>query len=376
MAKTRSIFEEVGTAQPVAAAAPARRPAPARRAIAIWLGIIFVLIWAMIAVGGMTRLTDSGLSITEWRPVTGAVPPMSAAAWDQEFGRYRATPQFEILNREMTLPEFKSIYWWEWSHRQLGRLIGAVWALGFLSFLVRRRIPPGWTPRLLGVGLLGGLQGAVGWWMVSSGLTGAMTSVASYRLATHLGLAFILLGLIAWHILTLRREPGDLLQARRQRSPAMMTWGTVLMAAAFVQIVLGALVAGIDAGRNYPEWPLMAGQIVPPDALSIHPLWRNFLENPGLVQFDHRMTGYLLFALGIAAWWRARSSALSRVRAAFHGVLGMMAVQIALGIFTALYAAPWPIAIVHQLGAVVLFVLILRARFAAYYPATQRIARA
>ena len=162
----------------------------------LWLAILFALVVAMIVVGGMTRLTDSGLSITEWRPVTGAVPPTSEAAWATEFDKYRATPQFELMNRDMTLPAFKSIYWWEWSHRQLGRAIGAVWLLGFVWFWARGLLPPRWTPRLLTLGVLGGLQGAIGWWMVASGLTGAMVSVASYRLAVHLGLAFLILGLI------------------------------------------------------------------------------------------------------------------------------------------------------------------------------------
>ncbi len=276
----------------------------------------------------------------------------------------------------MTLTEFKSIYWWEWGHRQLGRLIGAVWAVGFLWFAVRRRIPPGWTPRLLGLGALGGLQGALGWWMVSSGLGGEMIAVASERLAIHLGLAFVILGLIAWFILLLRRTDAELLQARRQRTPALIAWGNVLLAAAFLQILLGALVAGIDAGRDFPEWPLMAGSILPPDALSLTPVWRNFVENAGLVQFNHRLVGYVLFVLGLLALIRARRSALTRVRAAFHGVFGMMTLQLVLGVVTVLTAASPHVALTHQLGAVVLFVLILRARFAALYPPAQKIARA
>lgn len=376
MSKTRSIFEDVAPgASPAPAPVVPRRPRAARRAIAVWLMILFFLVALMIAVGGMTRLTDSGLSITEWKPVTGALPPLDEAAWTTEFDKYKTTPQATIQNPDMTLTEFKSIYWWEWGHRQLGRTIGAVWALGFLWFLARRRIPTGWVPRLLGIGVLGGAQGAIGWWMVSSGLTGAMVSVASYRLAVHLGLAFLILGLIAWYVLSLRREESDLLQARRQRSRAMMTWGNALILVAFAQILLGALVAGIDAGRNYPEWPLMAGQIVPPGAFDITPIWRNFLDNPGLVQFDHRMLGYTLFAIGIAAWLRSRTSAMTSIRKAFFGVVHMMILQIALGIATVLTAAHPHVAILHQIGAVVLFVLIIRARFTALYPLPQRIKR-
>ena len=379
MKKSRSIFEEVGAETPAEAPRPvpaAARPKGARRAIAAWLSILFLLVSVMIAVGGLTRLTDSGLSITEWKPVTGALPPMDEAGWQAEFDKYKATPQSEIMNPEMTLPEFKSIYWWEWGHRQLGRLIGAVWALGFLWFLARRQIPPGWTPRLLFVGLLGGLQGAVGWWMVASGLTGAMTSVASYRLAIHLGIAFVILGTLAWYVLALRRTEAELLQARRQRSAPMMRWGTALLAVAFLQILLGALVAGIDAGRNFPEWPLMAGAVVPPGMFELEPLWRNFLENPATVQFIHRGVGYLLLILALVAWLRARKSALASIRKSFAAPFHMGLLQVALGVGTVLTAAQPHVAITHQVGAILLFALITRARFMALYPAPQKIARA
>jgi cytochrome c oxidase assembly protein subunit 15 len=300
---------------------------------------------------------------------------MDAAAWDAEFEKYRATPQFEHANPDMTLAEFRTIYWWEWGHRQLGRLIGAVWGIGFLWFLIRRQIPTGWTGRLLGVGFLGGLQGAIGWWMVASGLEGTMVSVASYRLAIHLGVAFAILGLITWYVLGLRREESDLLQARRQRNEGMMRWGTALIAVVFLQVLLGALVAGIDAGRNYPEWPLMAGSFVPPGAFELSPGWTNFLENPGLVQFNHRIVGYLLLALGVVAWFRSRASALIHLRRAFDALVLASVAQVVLGIATVLYGAPWQVAIVHQVGAVVVFALAVWARFAALYPLPQRIAR-
>ena len=379
MKKSRSIFEEVGATpaeQPAPAPSPrASRPAAERGPIRAWLAILFALLVAMIAVGGLTRLTDSGLSITEWRPVAGALPPSGEAAWTAEFDKYRASPQYAALNHGMTIDAFKRIYWWEWGHRQLGRAIGAVWALGFLWFAVRRRIPPGWTPRLLALGVLGGLQGAIGWWMVVSGLETGMIAVASHRLALHLGLAFAILGLIVWYMLRLGRPEADLLQARRQRNATLMAWGTALATVAFVQVILGALVAGIDAGRAYTDWPLMGGEVFPSGALALEPAWRNLLENPALVQFVHRTVGYLLFVLGLLAFLRSRRSALGNVRGAFAAMMAMLMLQVVLGIVTVLHGAPLAIAIVHQLGAVALFALILRARFSALYPLQQRIAR-
>lgn len=377
MAKSRSIFEDVGAkgATPPPVAARPVEPQYPRRAIAVWLSILFALVVAMIAVGGLTRLTDSGLSITEWNPVSGALPPADAAAWQAEFDKYRASPQYAELNQGMTLDAFKAIYWWEWGHRQLGRAIGAVWAIGFLWFLARRQIPPGWTPRLLGLGVLGGLQGAIGWWMVASGLEAGMWSVASYRLAVHLGLAFVILGLIAWYVLRLGRAEAELLQARRQRNAALIRWGTVLIAVAFVQILLGALVAGIDAGRSYTDWPLMGGEIFPSTAFNLTPAWSNFLDNPGLVQFNHRAVAYLLALLGILAFVRSRSSSMVAIRGAFAAMLTMLMVQVGLGIGTVMHASPLSLSILHQLGAVALFTLIIRARFAALYPKAQKIAR-
>jgi cytochrome c oxidase assembly protein subunit 15 len=374
MAGKRSIFEEVGQTPapaPVAGGLIARETGPARRFIRVWLMVLFALVAVMIAVGGLTRLTDSGLSITEWRPVTGAMPPMSEAAWLVEFEKYRAIPQYQLVNKGMSLEEFKVIYWWEWGHRQLGRLIGLVWALGFFGLLVARKIPQGWTPRLLLLGALGGLQGAIGWWMVASGLTGQMVSVASYRLATHLGLAFVILGLIAWYVFLLGRSETELLAARRAREGRLFGLSTGLMHFTFLQIILGALVAGIDAGRGYPTWPLMNGQFFPADALYVPgggAVWQAFFENPGLVQFIHRMSGYLLFAFGVVVWLRGRQSVHASTRAAFHAVMAMLVVQMLLGIWAVLTAAQLHVAISHQFGAVILWVLIIRARHLSQYP--------
>ena len=433
MSAKRSIFEDVGSVDQV-------RPQPqtglidrgrnsARLAIRIWLMGLFVLVFAMIAVGGLTRLTDSGLSITEWRPLTGALPPMTAADWQSEFDKYKAIDEFQLQNAWMDLADFKIIYWWEWGHRQLGRFIGVVWALGFFWFLLRGKIPSGryglwqpllgfsafavligaeiarmqghleadlarmieagalgfmglvlvlgltaksmdWTGRLLFLGFLGGMQGSIGWWMVASGVTTGegVLDVASYRLATHLGLAFVILGLIAWYIFQLGRPERDLMQARRDREGARFGMATGLLHLSFVQILLGALVAGIDAGRTYTDWPLMAGQFIPPYPFEYEPLWRNFFENAGLVQFIHRMTGYALLVFGVAVWVVGRRSPHARTRFAYNAVLAALLLQITLGVVTVLYAAPWHIAIAHQALAVVLWVLILRARFLSAYP--------
>ena len=375
MATKRSIFEEVGDT-PKQKAAPGginRAGQGARGLIRGWLMALFALVVVMIVVGGLTRLTDSGLSITEWKPVTGAMPPMSEAAWNAELEKYRAIPEYQLQNKGMTLSEFKVIYWWEWGHRQLGRFIGLVWGVGFVYFLAAKKIPSGWTGRLVFIGALGGLQGAIGWWMVSSGLKEGMLDVASYRLATHLGLAFVIFGFIAWYVYLLGRSQADLLQARRSGDTRLATLSTVLVGFAFVQIILGALVAGIDAGRAYPDWPLMAGGFFPPEPFGLSPVWRNFFEDAGLVQFMHRMAGYGLFAFGIFVWSRARRSANTQTRFAFNAMLAMMVLQMVLGIITVIYSAPWHIAIVHQLGAVVLWALILRGRFLAEYPRAQSV---
>lgn len=374
MTVKRNIFEEVGSAAP--APLPqgnliARDTGPARALVRVWLSVLCVLVFAMVLVGGLTRLTDSGLSITEWAPMSGAIPPLSDADWAAEFASYQATPEFRLQNSAMTLAEFRSIYWWEWGHRQLGRVIGLVWAVGFAGLLAARRIPPGWTRRLLVLGALGGLQGAIGWWMVHSGLSGARVDVQSYRLAVHLGLAFTILGVIVWYFLLLGRSEAQLLQARRAREARLFGMATGLLHLAFLQILLGALVAGIDAGRAFPTWPGMNGQFFPADAFYVPDggtALRAFFENPGLVQFIHRMTGYALFAFGVVVWLRGRRSAHRVTRGAFHAVMAMLCVQVALGIWAVLTAAQLHVALAHQAGAAVLWVLILRARYLAQYP--------
>ena len=379
MAGKRSIFEEVAETGPKVPETKAggidARPKGARNGIRLWLAVLFLLVVTMIAVGGLTRLTDSGLSITEWNLVMGTLPPLTEAQWAAEFAKYQASPEFQLQNATMVLADFKTIYWWEWAHRFLGRFVGLVWLVGFVGFLLARQIPPGWTGRLLLVGGLGGLQGAIGWWMVSSGLTGAMVDVASTRLATHLGLAFVILGFIGWYVLLLGRSEVELMTARRGREARLYSLATGLMHFAFLQIVLGALVAGIDAGRGYPTWPLMNGSFFPDDAFFVSdgnggslPVWHAFFENSGLVQFIHRMSGYILFAFGVFVWLKGRRSAYQVTARAYHAVMVMLAAQMTLGIYTALTAAQVHVAITHQIGAVILWVLILRARHLSLYP--------
>jgi len=436
MSAKRSIFEEVSDDQKIPP-----KPEPglidrgrggARRGIRLWLMILFALVVIMIAVGGLTRLTDSGLSIPEWRPITGVLPPMSEADWQSKFDKYKEIDEFQIQNQWMDIADFKVIYWWEWGHRQLGRVIGLVWAVGFFGFLITRTIPRGrdgllppiigfltffgligaeiakmqgfipaeiarlaeggalaamaviavlcmtrahmdWIAKLLFLGFLGGMQGAIGWWMVNSGVTQGegMVDVASYRLATHLGLTFIILGFIAWYVFLLGRSERDLLQDRRVKEDKPFRLSTGLMHFAFLQILLGALVAGIDAGRSYTDWPLMGRQILPPDAMLLEPAWRNFFENPGLVQFIHRVSGYLLLIFGLVVWVRSRASGNTATRFAFNAMFAALALQIVLGIATVICGAPWHMAILHQFLAVVLWVLILRARFLSAYPIAQ-----
>jgi cytochrome c oxidase assembly protein subunit 15 len=375
MSKQRNIFEDVSADKPVDEAPKGglidAGKTGARRAIAVWLLVLFALVACMIIVGGLTRLTDSGLSITEWKPVTGAVPPMSEAVWQSEFAKYKEIPEYQLQNKGMSLAEFKVIYWWEWGHRQLGRLVGLVWAIGFFYFLARRQIPKGWTGRLVFVGALGGLQGAIGWWMVSSGLSGRMLDVASYRLATHLGLAFVILGVLIWFAWQLQRSEMDLFQARRNKEQRYVMLATVLLVLVFVQILSGALVAGIDAGRGYIDWPLMNGQFLPSESFDYAPFWSNFFENPALVQFNHRLLGYLTLAVTLHLWYSSRGSAIVATRRAFVWVLAAVLVQMVLGIITVLNAAPWQWAILHQLGAIIVIVSVLNARFSALYPKAQ-----
>jgi cytochrome c oxidase assembly protein subunit 15 len=312
-------------------------PAPVRR----WLYVVALLIIAMVVVGGATRLTQSGLSITEWQPIHGVVPPLTAAEWQEEFQKYQAIPQFKLLNPNMGLDEFKGIFWWEWAHRLLGRLIGLVVLVPLVFFVATGRIDRALVPKLAAIFVLGGIQGAIGWWMVESGLA-ERTSVSQYRLAIHLTLACGLLAYVLWVARGLR--PTTRVAPARLRLTA-----TLLVGLVFIQIFLGGIVAGLHAGLISDTWPLMQGSIIPPDVASDVPLWRNLFENPVTAQFDHRLVAYAVFLVAVVQVVQARGTPFHRRAVA---VLGIVTLQAALGIATIMTAVPFWLALLHQFVAV------------------------
>jgi cytochrome c oxidase assembly protein subunit 15 len=325
-------------------------------AVALWLFLIAALVLTMVVVGGATRLTGSGLSITEWRPVTGAVPPLSHQAWIAEFQRYQRIPQYRLLNRGMSLGEFQFIYWWEWTHRFLGRLIGVVFFVPFVGFLALRRMPGRLVWRCVLLLLLGGLQGAVGWWMVASGLS-QRVSVAPERLATHLGLALIIYGFAVWTGL-------EAWFGRPRRAAAgdgrWRAWAAGLTSLVFLQILLGALVAGNQAGLVYSDWPLMNGRLFPAEYAGPG-LWATLVHSQAAVQFNHRLMAYLIFILAIGfATVAMRSRSLPGAARGLALLLGVaVVVQVGLGIVTLISAVPLSLSITHQLWAVAVLTVAL-----------------
>ena len=322
-------------------------------AVRWWLIVVAALIAVMVLVGGATRLTESGLSIVEWKPVTGMLPPLNEAQWVQAFEGYKAIPQYRELNAGMSLSEFKTIFWWEWSHRLLGRMIGAVYLLPFLYFLWRGALSAELKRRLWMIFALGALQGAVGWWMVASGLA-QRTEVSQYRLATHLMLALIIFASIVW---TLRR-----VTALPQAAAALRLkiTGVALLGLTFLQLYFGALVAGLRAGRVYNTWPEIDGAFIPSAARLWfeEPWWRNLFDNTLTVQFEHRMTAYALLALAILhAIDSVRSRAGTAVIGGAWSLAAAISLQAALGILTLLHQAPIDLALAHQATAIVVLTL-------------------
>jgi len=318
----------------------------ARPAIRLWLYAVALLIFAMVIVGGATRLTDSGLSITEWLPLLGAIPPLNEADWLAAFEKYRQIPEYKVINKGMSLSEFQFIYWWEWSHRFLGRFIGVAFAVPALFFWLTGRLEKALRPQMVVLFVLGGLQGALGWYMVKSGLVDRV-DVSQYRLAAHLTLAVIIFAAILWVAFGIGHD---------KRQPLKAAFGPatiIIIALTFIQIALGGFVAGLDAGQGWNTWPLMEGAVIPDGLGVMSPWWKNLFENAMTVQFNHRIVAYVLLlfvfvhaARQMTGQCRAGSSALALMIVAFG--------QLILGIATLLLHVPISIALAHQAGALIL----------------------
>ena len=332
------------------------------RAIAAWLFVCCAMIFLMVVIGGLTRLTLSGLSITEWEPVSGIVPPLSGADWAAEFAKYQAIPQYKLINAGMSLAQFKTIFWWEYTHRLWGRLIGLVYLLPFLYFLVRRRIPRRLVAPLAGIFALGAAQGVLGWWMVESGLAHRI-EVSQYRLTAHLALALAIYAATLWTALGLigPRASRPHVSSDAGETPAVHIggWlrraGEAVLCLVAITIVAGGFTAGLNAGLVYNTFPLMGGSFVPGEYTELTPFFRNWFENVAAVQFDHRVLAMTTAASILALWLVARRAAVPRpARAALHALLAAVALQFALGVSTLLLVVPTPLAAAHQAGAVLL----------------------
>ena len=319
-----------------------------RKALRIWLGVVVVALFCLVLVGGATRLTNSGLSITEWKPIHGVIPPLSAAEWDEEFALYQRIPQYSQMNSHMTVEDFKGIFWWEWAHRLLARSIGMIFGLPLLVFWLTGRVEKRLKLPFVGLLALGGFQGFIGWWMVSSGLS-ARVDVSQYRLATHLVTACLIFASCVWIMRGLTPHRDAPAPRSTGRKVAML-----IACLALFQIYLGALVAGLDAGLSYNTWPLMDGALVPQGLWTQQPAWINLFENPKTVQFVHRLGAYLL--LIVTVWhMAAMQMAQPGTRHASRSVLllGLILIQAAIGITTLLMQVPIDLALAHQGGALI-----------------------
>lgn len=328
------------------------------RAVMRWLLLCAAMVFAMVLIGGITRLTESGLSIVEWQPLVGTIPPLTEADWQALYRKYQTSPQFKQVNRSMTLAEFKGIFWWEYIHRLWGRLIGLVFALPFLWFLARRRISGALAWKLGGIFALGAAQGAMGWYMVASGLVDR-PEVSQYRLTAHLGLALLIYALLLWTAWGLRTRP-----ARPPAGAALRLGATAVLSLVTVAILAGGFVAGLDAGLIYNTFPLMEGRFVPPDYLTTAPWWRDLFENRATVQFHHRVLGVATVAAAAAYAWRAFGPGTPPpARRGAVALALVAALQASLGIATLLLLVPVSLAALHQAGAMALFTAALWLRF-------------
>lgn len=342
-------------------AAPAA-PAGSDRPIAVWLLACCAMILLMVVLGGITRLTESGLSITEWQPVTGILPPIGEAQWAAEFERYRAIPQYRAIHPDMTLAQFKWIFFWEYLHRLWGRLIGVVFAVPFLWFLATGRVGRRLAPKLAGIFVLGALQGALGWYMVESGLS-ARIEVSQYRLAAHLAAAVVIYGAMLWVALDLLWPRAAPIRDDRQRRLARGM--SLVIGFLFVTVAAGGFVAGLRAGMIYNTFPLMGGALAPGEYAALAPFWRNWFENPAAAQFDHRLLAEGSWLLIAGLWlWSLRIGLAARARAAMNALAAMASLQLALGIATLVLVVPLAVAVLHQTGAILLVTAALVARHA------------
>lgn len=324
------------------------------RPLAIWLFCVAGLVFAMVLLGGATRLTNSGLSMVEWKPLMGVLPPLSEEAWRETFGKYKQSPEYIKINAGMSLAEFKRIFYFEYAHRILGRAIGLAFALPFLWFLLRRGIPRRRIGVLVGLFILGGLQGLVGWWMVKSGLVDR-PDVSHYRLAAHLGLAVAIFAALLWVAFDMWRDHGN------ARSSGAWPVAAAVLVLVFVQILSGALVAGLDAGLVYNTFPMMGPYWLPPELGQLSPWWLNPLENPYAVQFDHRIGAFLVIIAIGWLWWSARAEAGSK--RAMNFVIQAGILQFALGVATLLLQVPVFLGVLHQAGALLLLAALVYCLF-------------
>jgi heme a synthase len=325
-----------------------------QKPIAVWLLVCCALVFAMVVVGGVTRLTHSGLSIVEWQPIIGTIPPLSQNDWEVLFEKYHQTPQYKKVNLGMSLEEFKGIFWWEYFHRLLGRVIGLAFFIPFLYFLARKAIDGPLGLKLTGIFLLGGLQGAMGWYMVKSGLVDN-PHVSQYRLTAHLGLAFIIYAAMLRVALGLLFPIGTSYYGNG-RLRGLRSFAIAITTLIFIMILSGGFVAGIRAGLAYNTFPLMNGHLIPPELFMLEPWYRNFFDNMATVQFNHRMIAWTLAILISVFWFKSRNLPLpGSTRLACSLLLLMLAVQVSLGIATLLLVVPLPLAAAHQAGALLLF---------------------
>ena len=323
------------------------------RPIIIWLLTGCFLIYLMVVIGGITRLTGSGLSITEWKIVTGTLPPLSEEAWQKEFDAYKQIPQYKLINSDFQLSDFKQIYFWEYLHRLIGRIIGIVFLVPFILFWAMKKLPPGFMKKALVLFVLGGLQGVIGWYMVKSGLT-ENVHVSHYRLAIHLISAFTVFGFTFWYALDL--TPAPLLQQERSEQPVLKKLAIILFSIVILQIIYGAFVAGLKAGYGYPTWPKMGDQWVPDDVTALEPVWKNFTEGHAGVQFIHRYIAYLVVIIVGIIFYRSRKMVITPEQKKIINALGIIVIaQFTLGVLTLVYGVPIVIAVLHQTGAFFLF---------------------